>query len=239
MQIRRVAARTAVDILQAHGFPSAIFGSMACKLYGNGRIPNDVDLLVLPPPAHTLEGLPPTQETLKDLLVASAPSQFVLKPARDPDATYRVLWFLPTPNAKPTPHKATKVDILLPGVMHLPALSTARVFWRGPDPETRLPVFPFSVLLLQKLQGWDDHRKAEEERYLAKVDVDVTDLEWMLGMGVGRYMENRRRGREGVWNDRTMFGEEFEDLSRARVLAFCEAYPKWTDVWRGLGFAVP
>ncbi|GLB40127.1 hypothetical protein LshimejAT787_0706370 [Lyophyllum shimeji] len=242
MQIRRLAAGTAVHILKAHGFPCAIFGSMACKLFGNPRVPNDVDILVLAPPMHTLQGLPPTQESLKDLLVASAPSQFVLKPARDPDATYRVLWFVPTPNAKPTTHKATKVDVLLPGVMHLPALPASRVFWRGggPGPDTALPVLPFEVLLLQKLQGWDDHRKAEEERYQAKVEVDVADLEWLLGVGVRRYLRNReRRAGGGGWDDRVLFSEEFETLSRERVAAFCEAHPKWTGMWRGLGFQVP
>lgn len=99
----------------------------------------------------------------------------------------------------------------------------------------RLPVLPFAVLLLQKLQGWDDHRKAEEERYLKKVDVDVTDLEWMLENGVGRYMG----GRGGVWDERVLFSEEFERLSRERVRAFCEAHPRWASVWRGLGFEVP
>ena len=40
MQIRSLAARTTVAILANVGLPCAIFGSMACKLYGNHRIPN-------------------------------------------------------------------------------------------------------------------------------------------------------------------------------------------------------
>jgi len=40
MQIRRLAAQTTVAILTELGLPCTIFGSMACKLYGNQRIPN-------------------------------------------------------------------------------------------------------------------------------------------------------------------------------------------------------
>lgn len=40
MQIRSLAAHTTVAILAELGLPCAIFGSMACKLYGNQRIPN-------------------------------------------------------------------------------------------------------------------------------------------------------------------------------------------------------
>ena len=40
MEIRRLAAHTTVAILTELGLPCAIFGSMACKLYGNSRVPN-------------------------------------------------------------------------------------------------------------------------------------------------------------------------------------------------------
>jgi hypothetical protein len=40
MQIRSLAAHTTVSILAELGLPCAIFGSMACKLYGNERIPD-------------------------------------------------------------------------------------------------------------------------------------------------------------------------------------------------------
>ncbi|KAG6917084.1 hypothetical protein DXG01_003973 [Tephrocybe rancida] len=240
-QIRRIAARTTVQILEAHGFPCALFGSMACKLYGNKRIPNDIDVLVLPLPNQTINDETPTQELLKDLLVSSAPESFVLRPARDPEATYRVLYFRPTPTAKPTPHQSSKVDILLPGVMHLPALRPGGVSWRdlgGNDgqPEPSVPVVPFSVLLLQKLQAWDDHRSAEEEHYRKKAPVDVEDLQWMLRVGVARYV---RGAGAATWRDRALFDEEFEGLSRERVRAFCAVYPRWTGVWRGMGFEVP
>lgn len=40
MKIRTLAAQTTVAILTELGLPCAIFGSMACKLYGNQRMPN-------------------------------------------------------------------------------------------------------------------------------------------------------------------------------------------------------
>ena len=40
MQIRSLAAHTTVAILAELGLPCAIFGSMACKIYGNQRVPN-------------------------------------------------------------------------------------------------------------------------------------------------------------------------------------------------------
>ncbi|KAG5640525.1 hypothetical protein DXG03_008223 [Asterophora parasitica] len=261
MQIRRLAAHTVVDILRSCGFASAIFGSMACKLYGNPRIPNDVDVLVLPPSLSSSCSLAPDQvdqESLKELLLSASPDSFVLKPARDPKAAYRVLWFLPTPTAKPTPHSGCKVDILLPGVMGLPNLTTVRgagVTWRGMGGTARakqtdhlnlgpLPVLPFHVLLLQKLQAWDDHRRSPEERYAKKAPVDVQDLRWLLDVGVPRYLKAVPVSRDGtkktewnaVWSDRAVFDEEFEARSRERVGAFCEVAPESVGAWSRLGF---
>ncbi|RDB17671.1 hypothetical protein Hypma_001273 [Hypsizygus marmoreus] len=238
MQIRRLAAHTAVAILRSQGFECAIFGSMACRLYGNPRIPNDVDILVIPPPSQ----IDITQEDIKDLIVAQNPSQFVLKAAKDPEATYRVLYFTvsakpsssatPTTLAAPPPRsKSSKVDILLPGIMHLPSLLPVHITWKA-----ELPLVPYDVLVLQKLQGWDDHRNAEEERYRKKAVVDVEDLQWILDVGISRHM---RRGRSRMgerWSDRELFVEEFETLSRARVRAFCAEFPRFGQVWNALGF---
>ena len=47
-RIRQLAATAAVSIFHKLGLPCAIFGSFACKLYGNNRIPN-VSLLSLFP----------------------------------------------------------------------------------------------------------------------------------------------------------------------------------------------
>jgi hypothetical protein len=172
-----------------------------------------------------------TQEDIKEAIVSADPEHFVLKAPRDPAATYRVLYFCLSISST-SKSSSSKVDILLPGVMHLPALSASLIEWKG-----QLPVVPLSVLILQKLQGWDDHRKAEEERYTQKAPVDAKDLAWLIGGGGGKnarvliYLKKRR-----PWNDRALFSEEFEGLSRQRVISFCEAFPEHVKVFRDLGF---
>jgi hypothetical protein len=184
---------------------------------------------VLPSPESSY-----TQEDIKAAIVSADPDHFVLKAARDPAATYRVLYFCLSASTSASTARScsSKVDILLPGVMHLPALPTSLIEWKN-----ELPVIPFSVLILQKLQGWDDHRNAVEERYTEKAPVDAKDLAWLIGGGgrnaaVLRDLKERR-----PWNDRTFFSEEFERLSRDRVISFCEAYPQHINVFRNLGFA--
>ncbi|KAG5635795.1 hypothetical protein H0H81_010088 [Sphagnurus paluster] len=229
MQVRFLATRTTVDILAERGLHCALFGSMACKLYGNPRIPNDIDVLVLPTPSSQH-----TQESLKELLVALAPTQFYLRAARKPDATYRVLWFNAMPNAKLIRAHTCKVDILLPGVMHLPALPPHAISWRMGKAASDgwFPVLPFAALLAQKLQSWDDHLCAAEARYKGKAPADVLDLEWLLGVGLHHVGKDGGVGLEWV-------NEEFVRLTHKRVAAFCEVYPKWAWVWQYMGFEVP
>ncbi|KAG6893566.1 hypothetical protein C0992_009497, partial [Termitomyces sp. T32_za158] len=88
------------------------------------------------------------------------------------------------------------------------------------EPEPKIPVLPFNVLLLQKLQAWDDHRRAEELRYKKKAPVDVEDLEWMLGFAVPKYLRLDPRRSATVWSNRELFDEEFEKRSRERVIEF-------------------
>ena len=52
-RIRQLAAQAAVGALHQLGLPCAIFGSFACKLYGNSRIPNvGLHTLFIPIPKH-------------------------------------------------------------------------------------------------------------------------------------------------------------------------------------------
>jgi hypothetical protein len=181
-------------------------------------------MLLLPPPEDLS-----TQEDLKAAIVAKDPVHFFLKDPKDPKATYKVLYYRPEESA--SYKQSSKVDILLPGIMHLPALSPQRILWQKRG-EYILPVVPFSVLLLQKLQGWDDHRKATEKRYLGKAPVDVKDLQNLLQMR--NHIEPLKVLRP--WSDRTLFSEEFEQLSRERVAEFCVAFPDQLWVWHQLGF---
>jgi hypothetical protein len=121
----------------------------------------------------------------------------------------------------------TKIDLVLPGTMHLPVLPIESIAWNGD-----LPVIPFSVLLLQKLQAWDDHLTARERRYTRKVPVDVADIRWMLSSG--RFIEHLKITQP--WSDRRLFSDEFFLLSMERVKDFCFAFPEHSTTWEELGF---
>jgi len=146
------------------------------------------------------------------------------------------------PQATRIPRRiSSKVDILLPGVMNLPALPTSMITQRS-----SLPLVPFPVLLLQKLQGWADHRVATEARYRAKINVDAGDLEWCLNSGnvkrylyvVSNYNKSQKARWKAMWSDRRMFSVEFEELSRVRVREFCGVHERLRDAWRAIGFDV-
>lgn len=141
------------------------------------------------------------------------------------------------------PDTSCKVDILLPGVMGLPALPTSMITQRS-----SLPLVPFPFLLLHKLQGWTDHRAATEARYRAKVGVDGRDLEWCVSPrtvkeDLLKYVINKNNGTrkerwKEMWSDRRMFSEEFEKVSKVRAEEFCQVYTGLRGAWRAIGFDV-
>ncbi|KAF6753225.1 hypothetical protein DFP72DRAFT_1046702 [Ephemerocybe angulata] len=216
------AAHTAVGILQKEKIPCSIFGSLACKLYGSSRCPKDVDLLVYEEPTREA---PWTAEELKKLMLDRDPVHFYLTLPKDPAAEYRILWF-----RQHYLGPGCKVDLLVPGTMHLPNLVPSSAVWIE-----KVPLVPFSLLLLHKLQGWDDHRLAEEAHKKRKQPQDAADIKRMLGLEahVGQLEK------EQPWSDRGLFSEEFEELTRRRVGDYCAAVPKHVKRWRELGFVVP
>ena len=120
-----------------------------------------------------------------------------------------------------------KVDILIPGIMHLPALTDVHITWNG-----GLPNVPFAVLLLHKLQGWDDHRHMHSEpKKYAKRLVDAQDLQLLLEMR--EHVEPLEASRP--WSDRALFSEEFEALCLPRVRDFITLYPAAREGFRLLG----
>lgn len=110
---------------------------------------------------------------------------------------------------------------------------------------------PFGLLLVHKLQGWDDHGKAEEEHKRRKRPQDVGDIRMLLALEglvdalvakVGHGSAGKGKGaqvRKGGWSDRGMYSEEFEELTRGRVKEFCGEHPESIEAWRRLGFEVP
>ncbi|EDR00507.1 uncharacterized protein LACBIDRAFT_313369 [Laccaria bicolor S238N-H82] len=223
VESRRRAAVKTVRILEKEGLPCAIFGSMACKLYGNERGPYDVDILVLPPPSrHDV-----TLSDIKNIIIAASPEEFgYLGPSSNDIDARRPLYF----QAK------IRIDVVLPGMMNLPALLPAQIKWTTGSESTRLPVLPFDLLLFQKLQAWDDHRNARGGKFSHRISNDVKDIQWMLREGVPKYMKDWKVVGHDKWNNRSLFSEGFERLTKERVTAFCADY--WYDkpLWRAIGF---
>jgi len=207
----------------------ALFGSAACWLYGNTRVPDvcsffhsyfklnlisqDIDLVAFPLPELS-------REPLKHIIQQAHP-RLHLERSANPTASFKILYFYLDGINGPRgffPGNKCKIDILIPGILHLPHLSGSQIRQLG-----GLPVVPFSVLLLQKLQGWDDHRKQRwtDPKKYAKSSIDARDLQELLNLE--QHVVPLRVSQP--WNDLSLFGEEFMNLSRQRVQDFCDHFP--------------
>jgi hypothetical protein len=99
-----------------------------------------------------------------------------------------------------------------------------------------IPVVPFALLLLQKLQAWDDHCKAEDAHQKAKRLQDAADVKRLMALKVP--MRALLRAGQGVWEDKVLFSEEFIELTRERVRCYVDAFPDRAEEWRALGFSL-
>ena len=185
----------------------------------------DVDILVLPPPSlHDL-----TLNDIKNIIIAASPENFgFLGSSSNHTDAHRPLYF----QAK------VRIDIVLPGMMNLPALPPAQITWRTGSGSTPLPVLPFDLLLFQKLQAWDDHRNASGGRVSNRISNDLNDILWMMCEGVPKYMKDWKVVGHDKWNNRSLFSERFERLTKERVAAFCANHRHVKPEWRAIGFAV-
>ncbi|EKM84413.1 hypothetical protein AGABI1DRAFT_110932, partial [Agaricus bisporus var. burnettii JB137-S8] len=153
------AVRSTIAILQNFGLSCAAFGSLACKLYGEFRFPEDVNLLVLQPPQQgdpNSSILPHTVEEIKKLIIDADPVHYYFKTPGD--LFYREEGY----------RTDCRVDIVLPGTMHLPNLlppepsggattanadtgdGAASATGRQIITVSGIPVIPFCLLLLHK-----------------------------------------------------------------------------------------
>ncbi|KAK0457734.1 uncharacterized protein EV420DRAFT_1271018 [Desarmillaria tabescens] len=216
------AAADATRLLRDSGYSCAIFGSAACYLYGNRRLPNDVDILV----SSSVEA-----EVAKRYLVDQDPLHFYLRRAKTPGATYQVLWYRQRLDiGEKVVTKRTKVDIVMAGTMMLPFLSTRSIIVKE-----ALTLVPLEVLLLHKLQGWHDHMTAPEPHKQKKQTVDVRDVRRTL-----KIVLRSVSGTERSWARVALsfFQEEFQRLTTDRVKLFCSAFADCRDDWYRLGFEV-
>ncbi|KAG8681033.1 hypothetical protein FRC08_015883 [Ceratobasidium sp. 394] len=111
------AAKAAVAAFNSIGVDVCTFGSLACKMLGVYCHPKDVDLIVL-------DDDEVSQEEHKEFLVRSD-RQFYMVPSRNPEATYRVLWYRTARGSR------VKVDVLHPGVMFIPTFNASDITWAG------------------------------------------------------------------------------------------------------------
>ncbi|KXN87792.1 hypothetical protein AN958_08108 [Leucoagaricus sp. SymC.cos] len=256
------AAKATIAVLNKHGISCATIGSLACKLYGTFRDPNDVDLLVFEPPNPNTP--PRTAEEIKALILDTDPRHFFLKMPRDPEAPYRILHY-----RQEYLEAQCKVDILIPGIMYLPNLSqpSHSILPRTdnvvnistapplpllsssaipvatdiipPSPPNNhittisgIPLVPFSLLLLHKLQGWDDHCVAPEPHKQRKQAQDAADVRRLMAMG--KMMKELQLSQP--WADSELFCEEFQQLTKERVKKYCLEFPDRAVGWQMLGF---
>ncbi len=182
----------------------------------------DVDILIS---SHCCD-----PEWLKRLLVTTESYHFYLVDAKTPGATWKVLWY--RDRGVDGKFDKTKVDILTPGVLHLPMIfSEAIVEKQG------LPVVPMSILLLHKLQGWRDNMESSEMRLWSKRDADVGDICSLLRILFANMSYEEKKN--STYSKRfalERFDEEFRDATEDRVALFCRQYPAHRDMWQKLGW---
>ncbi|KAF7323729.1 hypothetical protein MKEN_00593800 [Mycena kentingensis (nom. inval.)] len=205
-----LVAQRAVAAFASAGIETCLFGGAACAAYGNTRTPGDVDIVCL-----TDEY---TQEQLKTILVSKNPNFYTVR-ARDPDATYRVLWY------RTGYRRSCKVDVLLPGILNIPDVPSSRIVHSAKE----LPLMPFFPLLLLKLQGWQDHGESDKDYMRAKQPTDVRDVVQMLGLAATKYTK------QTVASEESWLPEEFMAAAKRRVKLFVESHPETASYWRLLG----
>ncbi|TFK21032.1 hypothetical protein FA15DRAFT_573689, partial [Coprinopsis marcescibilis] len=214
-----------VNTLRKAGLRCAFLGSMGCRLYGNKRLPQELDVLVFPTPDSVTDL---DSENVKERMV-NRNRLFYSMRAADPTTTHHYLFRqIPQHAALPPNYRRRfcKVEVLVPGEMGLPYLNEKQV-----NEVEGLPVVPMLVLLLQKLQGWEDHLQCVEVRKVKKHTVDVEDIKDLL-QRVGEMPVRMFR----PWSERELLGTQFINASKARVKRFCAKFPGTAVHWKGLGF---
>ncbi|KIL64843.1 hypothetical protein M378DRAFT_162691 [Amanita muscaria Koide BX008] len=204
--IRRVARRT-VEALEEGGYRCCLFGSAACNLWGmSDRMPNDIDVVVFT--NHS-------QEDIKDYLINANDRFFIVV------GNFRVLWYNIC-----WPRLRVKVDILIPGPepMGIPYVPEGAIV----PSSSGIPVIPFLLLLILKVQGWRHHRTSFKNKDRAKIPQDEVDIKQLLLMLDSDDDHLNRFGWLPQW-----FVENAYEL----IGAYIKKFPR-TRAWRSIGFDV-
>ncbi|RXW23636.1 hypothetical protein EST38_g2238 [Candolleomyces aberdarensis] len=209
-----VAARHVVSILmRGFGLECVLSGKAVYQLYSYGttRVPEELQVLVLPPTS-----IPLSEAWLTQQIAQRYPDLFKQKVKK------RTLFYKFPPGIDlPRPFKAARtcrVEILLPGTLGLPHLSASDVVWID-----NLPVIPFLASLLLKLETW-----AGEPKY-----ANTQDVQYLLSL-----VPNLPVWVVRPWKERKLMSDEFQAKSELRVKNFCLDFQDFKPLWQMLGFEV-
>ena len=157
----------------------------------------------------------------------STNSSFFLVPSSNPRNTYKVLWYnLQAASSHLRPQHACKVDILIPGIMNIPAVRQQDIVYASIQGSS-VPVMPFIAVLLLKLQGWADHRVSYRMDLRNKQYVDVADIYELLRIAV-------QNSRMHVRNESWLPGS-FVAAGSGRVIDFIRTHADSAIYWRQIG----
>jgi hypothetical protein len=155
-----------------------------------------------------------SQAELKTILVLGDPRFYTVAP-KTPGATYRVLFFRLSGYKR-----SCKVDILMPGIMNIPAVPPAHIrMIQG------MPVMPFSGILFLKLQAWDDHRNDHRFFMRCKQYTDATDIQALLVIAARKKLKPA----EDKW-----MPEPFVERAKERAKLFVSVYGGEKE-WKTIG----
>ena len=234
-------ADTVIETLKDIGIRDCCFiGGMACKLYTSGdsrqpkvrycgdsekrayirpfadRLDQDLDILCLTP-------YPGGAEAIKRELCAED-NRFYTVEARNPNDWWKVLYWH-TGRDEPG-FERFKIDILVPGVMDLPNIHPDYIVKID-----RLPCAPLALLLLHKLQGWDERRNSRRPDFLAKIPGDVQDIAYLLRIANQRGLN--------ITKPKPYITDSFRSISYERIIEFSYQHQEYASLWMGLGFPNP
>jgi hypothetical protein len=172
-------------------------------------------------------------EEIKDLIIENSSFDFYLKPPKDPNATYRILYYILTPST-PDPshplHRACKVDLLLPGVLGIPREIPPASIHRD-EHFRELPLIPFLVLLTLKVRAWAEHRVHYQARMRDKAKIEESDIAELLDLGVNEYIARVRQLEAWV-------GKVWVKEMKEYIRTYVEAKPKSKVLWEEMGFVI-
>ncbi|KAF7975529.1 hypothetical protein HWV62_9353 [Athelia sp. TMB] len=168
------------------------------------------------------------QEEIKRRIVAADPA-FFLVASTNALNHYKILWYnLGTPGSLGL--RACKIDILVPGIMSIPAISQRRfaVFKSGGKILGVPPAMPILPLILLKLQAWSDHRSSRYADKIFKQYADARDIEELLVVCLGR-MKERLKGTTAL-----KLPASFVEAGKRRIREFSLYYPNTQTQWKEL-----